>query len=192
MSYPYSWTPDRITPVLASQVTVWDKFGNPAALSTPVSVSSGTLSFALVNAGRYRISVRNGLELETGTFDVDITGVDISTPEFLTYSYTDTNTDLGSGATAPVSNFIRVQDIQNPASVASTTLAGTYTTKWQPNTVYTTGQIVQSPTGDLVSAITNFTSGSSYNAANWNLSASYATPVQAAGTSAALSIVFGG
>jgi len=39
--------------------------------------------------------------------------------------------------------------------------------KWKPTTAYLTGDVVTSPTGDVVTAIANFTSGASYNAANW-------------------------
>jgi hypothetical protein len=60
--------------------------------------------------------------------------------------------------------------------------------KWQPNTAYTAGQPVVSPAGDMVTAVANFTSGASFNAANWNISSSY----DRAGQAAALSIVFGG
>lgn len=49
--------------------------------------------------------------------------------------------------------------------------------KWKPTTAYTAGDKVVSPNGDIVSAITSFTSGASYNAANWNVSASYAGKV---------------
>lgn len=71
-------------------------------------------------------------------------------------------------------------------------LSSTYVPKWKPNTAYLAGDKVLSPNGDVVSAIANFTSGTTFNAANWNLSTSYTTPTQAAGLSAALSIVFGG
>lgn len=46
---------------------------------------------------------------------------------------------------------------------------------WQPNTAYVTGQPVVNPSGDLVTAKTNHTSGGTYTAGNWNLSGSYAT-----------------
>lgn len=45
--------------------------------------------------------------------------------------------------------------------------------KWKANTAYTAGQQVVSPNGDIVSAITTFTSGATYNAANWLLSPTY-------------------
>lgn len=45
--------------------------------------------------------------------------------------------------------------------------------KWKATTAYLAGDKVLSPAGDIVSAKVDFTSGASYNAANWNLSASY-------------------
>ena len=41
---------------------------------------------------------------------------------------------------------------------------------WKANTAYTSGQLAVSPTGDLISAKTGFTSGATFNAANWNYS----------------------
>ena len=79
-----------------------------------------------------------------------------------------------------------------PARLSAGSLNATYVPKWKPNTAYLAGDKVLSPNGDVVSAIANFTSGTTFNAANWNLSASYTTPAQAAGLGAALSIVFGG
>lgn len=38
---------------------------------------------------------------------------------------------------------------------------------WQPSTAYTAGTVVLSPSGYLVQAIANFTSGASFNASNW-------------------------
>jgi hypothetical protein len=71
-------------------------------------------------------------------------------------------------------------------------LSATFVPKWKATTAYLAGDKVLSPAGDVVSAKVNFTSGASYSAANWDLSTSYTTPTQAAGLSAALSIVFGG
>lgn len=174
MTYPYSWTPISVTPYLAEQVTVWDSTGNPASLAVPVSVSNGTLTFSLTNPGKYRISVRNGKELETGTFNVDVTGVDVSTPEFTTYSFTDTLTDTGQGIVAAISDYIRLQDLQNQSSLAFARLGGMYVSKWQPTTSYTAGQPVLSPAGDTVTAKTDHISGPTYLSSNWNLSSSYA------------------
>ena len=44
---------------------------------------------------------------------------------------------------------------------------------WMPSTAYTAGQAVVNPSGDLVTAKAAFTSGATYSAANWNLSASF-------------------
>jgi lysophospholipase L1-like esterase len=52
--------------------------------------------------------------------------------------------------------------------------AATSVQKWQPNTAYAAGQQVVSPNGDVVSAISSFTSAGSYSAANWNLSTTFA------------------
>ncbi|ASN20711.1 polysaccharide deacetylase family protein [Arthrobacter sp. YN] len=41
--------------------------------------------------------------------------------------------------------------------------------RWKANTVYTAGQLVVSPAGDIVSAKVTFTSAAAYDAANWNL-----------------------
>jgi peptidoglycan/xylan/chitin deacetylase (PgdA/CDA1 family) len=42
--------------------------------------------------------------------------------------------------------------------------------RWKATTAYLAGDKVLSPSGDVVSAKVNFTSGASYNAANWDLS----------------------
>jgi hypothetical protein len=173
MAYPYSWVPDRITPLFPSQVTVWDTSGARALLSTSVSVSAGKLSFALTNPGKYRISVRNGDELETGTFTVDITGTDIDTPEFTSYSYHDSISDLDDHTPAAISTYVRITDLQDPTSVASTTLSNAFVLKWQPSTVYSAGYAVQAPNGDIVTAITTFVSGLTYDPTKWNISPTY-------------------
>jgi len=49
-------------------------------------------------------------------------------------------------------------------------LAAAYAQRWQPLTTYTAGQAVLSPIGDVVTAITGFTSGASYVATDWILS----------------------
>jgi hypothetical protein len=43
--------------------------------------------------------------------------------------------------------------------------------KWKPNTAYTAGDPVVNPSGQLVTANTSFTSGATYNAANWTVTA---------------------
>lgn len=58
----------------------------------------------------------------------------------------------------------------------TTALNATFVPKWKATTAYLAGDAVLSPAGDTVTAIANFTSGASYNAANWNYSPTYATP----------------
>jgi lysophospholipase L1-like esterase len=43
--------------------------------------------------------------------------------------------------------------------------------KWKPNTAYTAGDPVVNPSGQLVTANTTFTSGATYSAANWTVTA---------------------
>jgi hypothetical protein len=64
---------------------------------------------------------------------------------------------------------VKVADANLPARLAPAVVA----VNWTPNTAYTTGQPVISPTGDVVTAKVGFTSAASYSAANWNLSTSY-------------------
>ncbi|AYN58716.1 glycosidase [Arthrobacter phage Peas] len=45
--------------------------------------------------------------------------------------------------------------------------------RWKASTAYSAGDKVLNPSGDIVSAKANFTSGASYNAANWSGSPSY-------------------
>jgi len=52
----------------------------------------------------------------------------------------------------------------------STVASSTYGRRWQPLTTYALGDVVTTPTGELVTAIAGFTSGASYVAANWKLS----------------------
>jgi lysophospholipase L1-like esterase len=86
------------------------------------------------------------------------------------------------------------EDVRNPASPASVLLANEFQTPaqasalyghdvraWAPNTPYIAGQAVVSPSGDLVTAAAGFTSAVTYNAANWNLSTTYAQPGTNAG-----------
>jgi hypothetical protein len=54
---------------------------------------------------------------------------------------------------------------------------------WAANTAYTAGQAVIAPGGNVVTANANHTSGASYTPGNWT--------IPAAGTAAALAIVFG-
>jgi len=67
-----------------------------------------------------------------------------------------------------------VAALDNSGKVPATQLPvqGTGINPWAPNTAYTTGQQVVSPNNDVVSANANFTSGTTYNPANWTLSTS--------------------
>jgi hypothetical protein len=78
---------------------------------------------------------------------------------------------VGDDFTLPAA--VEVADTNLPARLQDTALNATYVPKWKPTTAYLAGDAVLSPAGDTVTAIANFTSGASYNAANWNLSQSY-------------------
>ena len=73
------------------------------------------------------------------------------------------------------------RDLADPASPASAALSATFVPKWKPNTAYLAGDKVLSPSGDVVLAKVDFTSGSSYSAANWNLPTTYVRFVDLAG-----------
>ena len=64
--------------------------------------------------------------------------------------------------------------IKVTASRKEGALTATYVPRWKANTAYLAGDKVLSPNGDVVSAKTGFTSGSTYKAANWDLSATVA------------------
>jgi hypothetical protein len=59
-----------------------------------------------------------------------------------------------------------------PGAIAATT--PTYLTKWAPSQAYVRGQQVVSTNNDVVSANVAHTSGSTFNAANWSVSSTYA------------------
>lgn len=73
MAYSYSWKPDHAVPTQASHVKVVNTAdGSNAALSTAVSVSGGTISFAVTNPGTYTILVNPSSELgQQKTFSVN-------------------------------------------------------------------------------------------------------------------------
>jgi hypothetical protein len=71
-------------------------------------------------------------------------------------------------------------EVTTPGTPTQAALSATYAQQWKPTTAYAAGQPVVNPTGDVVTSKTAHTSGASYNPANWNLSASYATPARAA------------
>lgn len=64
-----------------------------------------------------------------------------------------------------------------------------YAPLWQANTAYLAGALTTAPNGDVVTAKVDFTSGSTYNAANWNPSAAITTANQKA---VAFAIALGG
>jgi len=66
--------------------------------------------------------------------------------------------------------------ILDPKPLTQKAADAAYAKQWKPNTAYTAGQPVINPTGDVVTAKVDFTSGATYNAANWNLSSLYAIP----------------
>ena len=68
----------------------------------------------------------------------------------------------------------------DPKPLTAVAAAAQYVPKWKANTAYLAGDAVLSPSGDTVTAIANFTSGATYNSANWNLSTSYSTPAAVA------------
>lgn len=55
------------------------------------------------------------------------------------------------------------------AKLDTTTAASTYVPKWRASTAYATGDHVLNPSGQIVSAVADFTSGGSYSAANWTV-----------------------
>ena len=71
--------------------------------------------------------------------------------------------------------------INDPASQVRGALNATFVPKWKATTAYLAGDKVVNPGGDVVSAIANFTSGASYNAANWALPTTYVRFVDLAG-----------
>lgn len=73
-------------------------------------------------------------------------------------------TNVPAGTTAPAGTLaLNAADLNAMEADISTAKA----IRWTPNTSYTAGQAVLSPSGDVVTANTTFTSGSSYNSANW-------------------------
>ena len=73
---------------------------------------------------------------------------------------------------APADNAIATA-INASGSATKAALSATYVPKWAPNTAYAQGAAVVNPSGDTVTAKVAFTSGASYDAANWNLSVAY-------------------
>jgi hypothetical protein len=71
--------------------------------------------------------------------------------------------------------------LNDTGSAARGALNATFVPKWKATTAYTAGDKVVNPSGDVVSAISTFTSGASYNAANWALPTTYVRFVDLAG-----------
>lgn len=69
---------------------------------------------------------------------------------------------------------LNIRDVNLPDRLQDTALNATYVPKWKPNTAYALGEPVLNPSGDTVTAKAAFTSGATFDAANWNLSATYA------------------
>lgn len=55
-------------------------------------------------------------------------------------------------------------------------LSSTFVRAWTPNTAYTAGVGVITPAGDFATALTSFTSGASFTATNWRISAPVVSP----------------
>lgn len=64
---------------------------------------------------------------------------------------------------------IAAGDYNTPPAAPAAATTGTYLPEWQPNTAYTAGQYVLNPSGQVASANSTFTSGSSYTASNWTV-----------------------
>jgi hypothetical protein len=71
--------------------------------------------------------------------------------------------------------------ILDPKPPTRAELSATYVPKWKAATAYLAGDKVVNPGGDVVVAKADFTSGSSYNASNWNLPTTYVRFVDLAG-----------
>lgn len=64
--------------------------------------------------------------------------------------------------------------VNGAGTATKAALSATFVPKWKATTAYLAGDAVLSPSGDTVMAKANFTSGSSFNASNWNYSPTYA------------------
>lgn len=84
-----------------------------------------------------------------------------------------------------------VDDARLPTRLSAAQLNATFVPKFKATTAYLAGDAVLSPAGDTVAAKVNFTSGASYNAADWNLSTSYATPATAQGIALVQALIYG-
>ena len=75
---------------------------------------------------------------------------------------------------APLDGTTRVPDANMPVRLSASSLASTFVPRWQPTTAYAINAMVISPLGDLVSAISAFTSASTFVPANWAFSTAIA------------------
>lgn len=78
----------------------------------------------------------------------------------------------------------KIVDANLPDRLLDGQLSATYVPKWKANIAYSSGDIVTSPAGDVVSAKTNFNSGATFDAANWNYSSTFAPSAIRAGVRA--------
>lgn len=62
-----------------------------------------------------------------------------------------------------------LSQIQGGASPIGTALRAALVPKWKPSTAYASGEFVLSPSGQIVSANTAFTSGTTYSSSNWTV-----------------------
>lgn len=86
---------------------------------------------------------------------------------------------------------VKVADGNLPERLDAAALNATYVPRWKANTAYLAGDKVLNPSGDVVSAKVDFTSGAAYSAANWNLSTTFATPASVTAQTAGKLDIFG-
>lgn len=80
--------------------------------------------------------------------------------------------DKGADGSNVLPTDVAIKDAINSAGSATRAALKTgFTPKWQPNTAYLANDKVLSPNGDVLSAKINFTSGATYNPADWDLPA---------------------
>jgi len=84
---------------------------------------------------------------------------------------------VGDDFTLPAA--VKVADGNLPNRLSAGQLTATYVPRWKASTAYLAGDKVVSPNGDVVSSIANHTSGTTFNAANWNLSPTIGTQISA-------------
>lgn len=85
--------------------------------------------------------------------------------------------DKGADGSNVLPTDVAIKDaINNAASATRGALKSSFMPKWQPNTAYVANDKVLSPNGEVLSSKLNFTSGATYDPANWDkpLDAAYA------------------